>query len=143
MRKGILLLFITFLCFSCSSIEKDAENQMKKTMMEYAKNPDTFKISNLETIYKSPTDSLIVLRFIGKGQNGFGGYSSYYEYFYHIDDDGKRYEILVDLEEDKGNSFKELKSSDLIGLYPDSLYDHAMRLVVSLRTVFHGREVVR
>lgn len=134
---------LSIFLFSCSSIEKEAKNQMRKTVLELAKNPDTYKISNVKTIYKSPTDSLVVLSFMGKGQNGFGGYSSgFYEYYYHIDVNGKIYENLVDLEDEEARTFKDLKRSDLVQLYPDSLYDSAIRLVVALQSIMHGREVV-
>lgn len=143
MRKWILLLFITFLCFSCCSIEKDAVNQMKKTILEYAKNPDTFKISNIEIVYKSPTDSLVVLSFISKGQNGFGGYSSsYYEYYYIINESGSRYENLIDLDDKNAVSFTKLTNG---GLFfedlPDSLFDKTVRGVIGIRTIINGREI--
>jgi hypothetical protein len=56
---------------SCSSIQNDAEKQLRNTIQELARNPETFKILELETVYKSPSDSLIVMSFTGRGQNGF------------------------------------------------------------------------
>lgn len=133
---------LSIFLFSCSSIEKEAENQMRKTVLELAKNPDTYKISNVKTIYKSPTDSLVVLSFMGKGQNGFGGYSSSYcEYFYYLSLNGEIYENLVDLDDEKEESFRDLKRSSLMSFYPDSLYDRGIYFVVGLHTMINGREV--
>ncbi len=46
---------------------------MEKTMLEMSKNPETFKIDNVKVVISN--DSLCVLQFITRGQNGFGGYS--------------------------------------------------------------------
>lgn len=104
MRKvfcSILITIFAFTLYSCSNdIEKNAEIQMKKTMEELAKNPESLKISNIEVAYKS--DSLCILNFIAKGQNGFGGYSSSHnEYIYMITKDGGAREALYDLDDNK------------------------------------------
>ncbi len=102
--KKLFLLFISItLMVSCNSIVKDAEKQLEKTMMEMAKNPDTFSITNVKVVYESETG--VVLQFITKGQNGFGGYStSKCEYYYQVREDGA-YEAVMDLDED--DSFNE------------------------------------
>ncbi|MBR2369771.1 MAG: hypothetical protein IKA83_06405 [Paludibacteraceae bacterium] len=140
MRKVYLFLFICFMA-SCSSIQNDAEKQLRNTIQELARNPETFKILELETVYKSPSDSLIVMSFTGRGQNGFGGYNvTRYEYYYFISKDGSRYEQLVNLEEEKSESFNYWTKRYFENC-PDSLYDKTIRGVAGIRTIFHGREI--
>lgn len=82
MKKYLLLLAVVgFMCSCNSDLENKAKKQMKETMLELAKNPDEFKITNVKTILSN--DSICVLSFMAKGQNGFGGYSATrYEYYY-------------------------------------------------------------
>lgn len=77
MRKVYFILFsmfITMFISSCNSFESDAKNTMHNTLKELAKNPDTYKLSNEEVVVSN--DSLVIIHCIGKGQNGFGGWSS-------------------------------------------------------------------
>lgn len=77
MRKVYFILFsmfITIFISSCNSFESDAKNTMHNTLKELAKNPDTYKLSNEEVVVSN--DSLVIIHCIGKGQNGFGGWSS-------------------------------------------------------------------
>lgn len=127
---------------SCKEDIKDsALKQLKITMTELAKNPDTYKITNIKEVYRSPSDSLIVISFQGKGQNGFGGWSSSsFEYAYHIGAENSRFEILRDLEKDEpfldfANSvgedlFKEHYKDD-----PQKYIDHAIIMYM----LFNGR----
>lgn len=142
MKKFYLFLFICFMA-SCSSIQNDAEQQLRNTIQELARNPETFKILELETVYKSPTDSLIVLSFRGRGQNGFGGYTvTSYEYYYFISKDGSRYEQLVNLEEEKSETFEKWTHSGVFfESLPDSLYDEAVLCFAGCRTIINGREI--
>lgn len=97
-----LLLTVLVVC-SCGSFEDKAKEQLKSTIKEIAINPDTYKIDNLKTMYVC--DSLCDLQFIGRGQNGLGGWSKSkfeYVYYYYTDDDGshKYKEAIFDLEDD-------------------------------------------
>ena len=77
MRKVYFILFsifITLCVSSCNSFENGAKNTMHNTIKELAKNPDTYKLSNEEVVVSN--DSLVIIHCIGKGQNGFGGWSS-------------------------------------------------------------------
>lgn len=82
MKKILLLAILAISFVSCSGgLESKAKKQMKKTMLEIAKNPESIKIDNIKTIINN--DSLCVLSFNARGQNGFGGYDrSNYEYYY-------------------------------------------------------------
>lgn len=98
---------------SCNSLEKKAKRQLRDTMEELAKNPETFKITNEKVVFSN--DSMCTISFIGRGQNGFGGYnSSKMEYTFiklAKDDEGKTSycEALLDMEsqKDRRNSIKE------------------------------------
>ena len=132
MSVSVLLL----LAACKTGIERKAEKQLKATLLELAKNPETFDISKVETKYCC--DSLCILHCMTKGQNGFGGYSSsYIEYIYLIDK-GKRYECVTDLEDE----------SSVFTAYgdPEKLSeDKADRLYLSsvIRCVLDGREVLK
>ena len=106
MRKVYFILFsifITLCVSSCNSFESDAKNTMHNTLKELAKNPDTYKLSNEEVVVSN--DSLVIIHCIGKGQNGFGGWSSSrIEYIYiltkkhnhiyeYVSTDGRIYSI--------------------------------------------------
>lgn len=151
MKRIVFLLPILLisLLISCTqnNIESKAKEQMKKTIKELAKNPDTYKISNIKTMFID--DSLVVLNFIGKGQNGFGGYStSKYEYIYAIKNDGVK-ESLYDLE-DRGSIIGKKAFSEIMGeILGDTLDTEssgridtaAIKLAASLTVAFNGRYI--
>ena len=56
-----------------NSLENKAKEQLHATMKELARNPETYKIANEKVIFSN--DSMCTISFIGRGQNGFGGYS--------------------------------------------------------------------
>lgn len=83
MKKVILLVTVVFTLCGCTNktdgYEKLAQEQLEKVVMKVAKNPDTYKITDMETAYKQ--DSICIIRFNGRGENGFGGSSvSRYEF---------------------------------------------------------------
>lgn len=55
-------------------MESKTKKQLRNTMEELAKNPETLKISNEKVIFSN--DSMCTISFIGRGQNGFGGFNS-------------------------------------------------------------------
>ena len=57
-----------------NSLENKAKKQLHTTIKEVARNPKTYKITNEKVIFSN--DSMCTISFIGRGQNGFGGYSS-------------------------------------------------------------------
>ena len=54
---------------SCNSFEKKAKRQLRDTMEELAKNPETFKITNEKVVFSN--DSMCTISFIGRGQNQY------------------------------------------------------------------------
>ena len=82
MKKIIVIILSVILITSCSDgLEKQAKEQLKKTMKEMLKNPDSATLTNVKTELNN--DSLCIIHFTCKAQNGFGGYtSSRHEYIY-------------------------------------------------------------
>lgn len=113
----MLTSFLMFIACNSQSVEEIAVKQMKKTVLELAKNPDTFNVSDIQPIISE--DSLVILHCITRGQNGFGGYSiGQLEYIYFISPDGKRYEAINDLESDDPKQTSVIKSAK------ESYYEH-------------------
>ena len=83
MGKYIFVILLSITLFGCTNktdeYEKQAKEQLEKVVRRVAKNPDTYKLSEIETAYKQ--DSICIIRFIGHGENSFGGSStSRYEF---------------------------------------------------------------
>ena len=81
MKKVIMFLLLAVIMASmsavftsCNSFEDEAIAQMRKTIKEMAKNPDTYKITDVDV--KFCNDSVCVIHTKEKGQNGMGGWSS-------------------------------------------------------------------
>nr|DAY78816.1 MAG TPA: TRAF PROTEIN, TRAO PROTEIN, TRAN ADHESION, BACTERIAL SECRETION.5A [Caudoviricetes sp.] len=120
--KLFLLIIASLALVSCSSgLESKAKKQMKETILEMAKNPESVKIDNVKTIINN--DSLCVLSFNARGQNSFGGYdrSNYGYYYVKSKKDGKeRYmEALQGIEDNKKGILES--SEELIYTLADKL----------------------
>ena len=157
MKKLIVYILGVFILTSCSNgLEKQAKEQLKKTMKEMLRNPDSATLTNVKTELNN--DSLCIIHFTCKAQNGFGGYtSSKYEYIYmKTKKDGKPIykEGLFDLEETESVIKKakvlDITSSGLVDkdikkgrsaaeLERDSINDIYLEAMGCL--IFHGREV--
>lgn len=153
MKKYFLIILGVLFLTSCSNgLEKQAKEQLKKTMKEMLKNPDSATLTNVKTELNN--DSLCIIHFTCKAQNGFGGYSSSkYEYIYlksnRKDKETSYMEAIIDLE--KGESvikqamdiditnkdIKKGKSADEIER--DSINSIYYTAAISL--IFNGREV--
>lgn len=95
---------------SCNTFEHKAKKKMRETINEFAKNPDSYKVVNEKVVFSN--DSVCVISFVGKGENGFGGYASsrmeYYLTKRNIKGETKYEEALVDLDkEEASNPFKK------------------------------------
>ena len=84
MKKVIMFLLLAVIMVgvtSCNSLENKAKEQLKETIGDVMKNPDTFKMRNEKTIISN--DSLFVMTFSGIGENSYGGHSNQkYEYVF-------------------------------------------------------------
>lgn len=145
MRKFILFaICATFLCACSVGIEKDATEQMEKTIRYLAKDPD-LQISDTKAVFK--TDSMIVLQCLIRGKNGLGGYKrSEIEYVYGIFGDGATMECLQDLEDKESvlkvaeRVFKEVNAESFSdGSKLDSIQNIKVSIVALLS--FFGNEV--
>lgn len=141
----ILMLILLCCCNNKINIESMAKEQAEKTMKEFARNPESITISDVETLFK--TDSTCVIHFVQRGQNGFGGYSrEKIEYMYCIQSSGDVYECVIDLnnKESKYKEFKDtgtatvLKSNGELG--PDDITNW-VKGSVGIYTMFNGRKI--
>ena len=115
------------------SFENKAKKQLHATMKEVARNPKTYKITNEKVIFSN--DSMCTISFIGKGQNGFGGYSSSEKEYTlinipNVDNGGSMYiEILLDMENqnERENSIKETIKDIDNGFYYDLQKDSLLK----------------
>ena len=157
MKKYFLIILGVLFLTSCSNgLEKQAKEQLKKTMKEMLKNPDSATLTNVKTELNN--DSLCIIHFTCKAQNGFGGYTSgRYEYVYlRSNHTGKHtyMEAVIDLEKTESvikqardfeksisdidnKDIREGKSADEIER--DSI--NAIFLMAAGNMIFNGREV--
>ena len=113
-----LLLPLFYSCNSSGNVESMAKKQVTQTMKELAKNPESISIQNMKTVFL--TDSICVVHFVFRGQNGFGGYSrENIEYMYCIQSSGDIYEALINLDENKSKLYEIEKSGSEIVLNSD------------------------
>jgi len=151
MKKILSLLTALLLLTSCGGLEHKAKRQMKETMLELAKNPDALKITKVKTILAN--DSLCVLSFIAKGQNGLGGYTSTrFEYYYlkqKIKGEEKNLEYAANLDDEKpleetAESFlRKRNEQDVFGKNQtkEEQLNDAMYLFALMSCIANGREV--
>lgn len=154
MKKYITFIIGVLLIASCSNgLENRAKEQLKKTMKEKLDNPDSAKLTNVKTELNN--DSLCIIHFKCKAQNGLGVYNSTdYEYIYLKCDKDCYRESLIDLDE-KESVIK--RALDLLITKIDNGGDDYMKnksdaefkkdSIESIFTIalgqvlFHGREV--
>lgn len=107
MKKIIFMLSTCLvLLSSCNSFEREAHHALRDEIKATAKNPDSYKISDEETIFQQ--DSMVVISFVGNGENGYGGRSaSRYEFIYgYVSKDEKR-ACLRGIDEDENSTLGE------------------------------------
>ena len=160
MKKYIVIILSVMLIISCSNngLENQAKEQLKTTMKEMLKNPDSAKLTNVKTVLNN--DSLCIIHFTCKAQNGFGGFSSSrHEYIYLKSKSNKNEkptykEAVFDLEEtesvikkahDFDKSVAEIANKDLKQgktaeeIERDSI--NSIYLIALGNMIFNGREV--
>ena len=157
MKNFIIIILGVMLMTSCSNgLENQAKEQLKKTMKEMLKNPDSATLTNVKTELNN--DSLCIIHFTCKAQNGFGGYASTkYEYIYlkmEREDKTIYKEGVFDLEDtesvitkakDFGNSISDIANKDIRkGKSADEIERDSINniyLIALGNLIFNGREV--
>lgn len=104
------LFFILSVCVilltSCHSFEREAHHALRDEIKATAKNPDSYKISDEETIFQQ--DSMVVISFVGNGENGYGGRStSRYEFIYGYISKNEKRACLRGIDEDENSTLGE------------------------------------
>ena len=137
MKKVLLAAVVVLssvMLVSCNSMERKAKRQLHETMEELAKNPETFKISKEKIVFSN--DSMCTISFIGRGQNGFGGFSSSRMEYTLIKlnrEDGAHYNesiLVMDEDDQRKKSIKEAMEN-VDGCYlsgtEKKIYDECLR----------------
>ena len=158
MKKYFLIILGVLFLTSCSNgLEKQAKEQLKKTMKEMLKNPDSATLTNVKTELNN--DSLCIIHFTCKAQNGFGGYSSSkYEYIYlksnRKNEETSYMEAIIDLEKresvikqamDFDKSLSDIANKDIKkGKSADEIERDSINSIyytAAISLIFNGREV--
>lgn len=147
MRKlnliSAILLCVLALC-SCSQkskLESMAKDQMEKTFKEMAKDPESVKLSNLETVYSD--DSLCIIHVDFAAKNGLGyEIKNRCEYIF-ISSNGKNYESYQEIAKEEDGVFvsqdkynKEKKGT----IYETLDYEPGLRYLAAIYVNGNGRE---
>lgn len=140
---GAFVLFVLALC-SCSQkskLESMAKDQLGKTFKEMAKDPESVKLSNFETVYLD--DSLCIIHVDFSAKNGFGNeITNRCEYIY-ISSNDKNYESYQDItnEEDAIFVSQDKYNKGKKGTIYESLdYEPGLRYLAATYVNGNGRE---
>ena len=138
-----IVLCVLALC-SCSQkskLESMAKDQMEKTFKEMAKDPESVKLSNLETVYSD--DSLCIIHVDFAAKNGLGyEIKNRCEYIF-ISSNGKNYESYQEIAKEEDGVFvsqdkynKEKKGT----IYETLDYEPGLRYLAAIYVNENGRE---
>lgn len=140
---GVIALCVLMLC-SCSQkskFESSAKEQMEKTFKEIAKDPESVKLLNAETVFSD--DSLCIIHVDFSAKNGLGNeVKERYEYLF-VSSNGKNYESYQEIskEEDGVYVSEEKYNKEKKGKIYQSLdYHQGIRYLASVFVNGKGRE---
>ena len=153
MGKYIFVILLSITLFGCTNktdeYEKQAKEQLEKVLKRVAKNPETYKISEVETAYKQ--DSICIIRFTGHGENSFGGSSaSRYEFVMVSTQQNTDEQItmcmLIDLDEGESvlKKYKKMNvtptSKDAVSVTTreDSIYYYCAYATIQQKSKYSG-----
>lgn len=139
----LFLALIAVLIVGCSQSSKtssDARTSMEALLKELARNPESVKIENVNTVYGN--DSLSILHFDFTAKNGLGmENTSKMEYIYLVQGD-KKYEAVHELGSD--NVFVDTQALEKLkkgSIFQDLDYDSALRYLAATYINGNGRVV--
>ena len=145
MKKSSIIFtaLIALLMVGCSQSSKtssEARTSMEALVKELARNPESVKIENVNTVYGN--DSLSILHFDFTAKNGLGIESTEkMEYVYLIQGNNK-YEAIHELGDDKifvdNPTLDKMKKGNI---YQDLDYDNALRYLAATYINGNGRVV--
>lgn len=139
-----IVLFVLALC-SCSQkskLESMAKNQMEKTFKEMAKNPESVKLSNLETVYSD--DSLCIIHVDFTAKNGLGNDRKDRCEYIFISSNGKNYESYQEIAKEEDGIFVPVEKYNKVKkgtIYETLDYEPGIRYLAAIRVNENGREV--
>lgn len=128
-------------CSQKSKLESMAKDQMEMTFKEMAKDPESVKLSNLETVYSD--DSLCIIHVDFAAKNGLGNeIKDRCEYIF-ISSNGKNYESYQEISKEEDGVFvsqdkynKEKKGT----IYETLDYESGLRYLAAIYVNGKGRE---
>lgn len=144
------------ICSCSGSIENKAKEQLEKTVKEFAKDPSSISINNLEVIFSD--DSICIFNFKLSGRNGFGLISTKnceYVYLTKKKKNDKKpeeaYELLRDLDKKKSimsiakDLYKKIhrkEGSVASDMSEDEIKANYIHCTAYAHVLMYGREVV-
>jgi hypothetical protein len=138
-----IVLFVLALC-SCSQkskLESMAKDQMGKTFKEIAKDPESVKLSNLETVYSD--DSLCIIHVDFTAKNGLGSeIKDRCEYIF-ISSNGKNYESYQEIANEEDGIFVSVEKYNKKKkgtIYETLDYEPGIRYLAAIYVNENGRE---
>ena len=145
MKKFTFIFLLACLVAACNTtpkIEKAAQDQCSKLFTELAKDPESVKLTDFRTVYK--TDSICILHLVFTAKNGLGMETSdNMEYIYYIGEDGNIYESYVDLSQNDSIYLNETELNNIkkLTFYSDLNYEDAMKHRIISQLNEEGRNV--
>lgn len=155
MKKGFFIILFTLSIIACTnSVERDAKQQMEKTMKELAKDPSSAQITDVKTMFAD--DSLCILHFRFSAKNGFGAMrTTNQEYIYLVhnrfSENETRREMVTDLDDKDEKSVldkahenydeKFLETDSISSLKDEDRKAWHIHLATNMHMLFRGRTV--
>lgn len=145
MKKFTFIFLLACLVAACNTtpkIEKAAQEQCSKLFTELAKDPESVKLTDFRTVYK--TDSICILHLVFTAKNGLGMETSdNMEYIYYTGEDGNIYESYVDLSQNDSIYLNETELNNVkkLTFYSDLNYEDAMKHRIISQLNEEGRNV--
>ncbi len=152
MKKIALMAFLCLCLCGCTTnadkYEQSAKTELEKVMKKVAQNPETFKISEIEAVYKQ--DSICVLRFLGEGKSELGeSLSSRFEFVMVTTKQNTEKQVTMCMLQDYNEGESVLDSYKTMTLNPksagktsftkeDSIYYASFYNIVSSRKIYNS-----
>lgn len=136
----VIVAFLMSACNQSSKTSSEAKSSMESLVKELAKNPESVKIDNVNTVYKN--DSLAILHFDFTAKNGLGMESTDKMEYIFLIQENKKYEAIHELDSDSvfvDNPTWEKKRKG--NIYEHLDYDDAVRYLAAIFVNGNGRVV--
>lgn len=137
----LIVSVLTIACSQSSKLESTAKKQMEATFKEMAKDPESAKIENIQTVFSN--DSLCIIHADFSAKNGFGHEVKNKGEYVFLSSNGKNYEAYQDINSEEAGVFvkEEKYTKDKKGtIYEPLNYDEGLRYLAAIFVNGNGRE---